>query len=169
MKSGATTWLLPIPSVASEASHGVETVPAYGSAATLFPVASTLNSALVVAQVVSPTVALLQSPPPPLCRPLQPAAGFEFGLKKPGRESMQPPSPKKGELGSVDARQVKVSTVLTPPPFENSETTKTSPFLCPVPDQLMLGPLGCEQLAEPCRNQTPTSLVPLFFSFSTPA
>src|SRR5689334_16224505 len=162
MKSGATTWLLPIPSVASEASHGVETVPLYGLAAP--PVVA---RALVVAQVVSVGPALLQSPPPPLCSWLQSPETSEW--KWPGRESMQPPSPKNFEVGSVDARQVKVLTVLTPPPFENSETTSTSPFLWPVPDQLMLGPLGCEQLAEPCRNQTPMSLVPLFFSFSTPA
>src|SRR5690349_4658031 len=129
MKSGATTLLLPIPSVASAASHGVETVPLYGSAAP--PVVAV---AFVVAQVVSVGPALLQSPPPPLWSPLQPADGFEFGLKKPGRESIQPPSPKKGEAGSVEARQVKVWTVLTPPPFENSETSRTSPFRWP-PDQ----------------------------------
>src|SRR5690242_2052190 len=162
MKSGATTWLLPIPSVASEASHGVETVPLYGLAAP--PVVA---RALVVAQVVSLTEAFLQSPPPPLCCRLQSPDTFEW--KWPGRESMQPPSPKKGEVGSVDARQVKVLTVLTPPPFENSETTRTSPFVWPLPDQLMLLPEVLKQLAEPCRNQTPMSLVPLFFSFSTPA
>ena len=165
MKSGATTWLLPMPSVASEASHGVETVPLYGPVAV--PVVAL---ALVVAQVVSPVFADLQSPPPPLCSRLQPPA---LGSKLPAKSawlrlSMQPPSPKNGELGSVDARQVKVLTVLTPPPFENSETTRTSPFRWPPPDQLMLPPV-LEQLAEPCRNQTPMSLVPLFFSFSTPA
>src|SRR5207245_2117761 len=124
-KSGDTSWLVPIPSVASAESHGVVTVFLYGRVVTF-----ALPEALVVEQSESAfgRVGSLQSPPIPLSSPLQPPS--TLGLKWPGRESMQPPSPKKGEFGSVDARHTKALTLLTPPPFENSETTRTSLFVC---------------------------------------
>src|SRR3954454_19454848 len=55
--------------------------------------------------------------------------------------------------------------LLTPPPFENSDTTRTSFRTCD-PSQ-GLCPLGAEQFASPWRNQKPTSFVPLSLFFSS--
>src|SRR5262245_28358697 len=56
--------------------------------------------------------------------------------------------------------------LLTPPPFENSDTTRTSPTLWASPVKSWC-PLGAEQLSLPCRNQKPTSFVPLSLFFSS--
>src|SRR3954465_15945326 len=105
----------------------------------MFPVKA-LAPELVVAQMLSAAVAVLQSPSGPVAVP---------NLSS----ELTPPT----HLYAV--------MLLTPPPFENSETTRTS--LSVWVRSHVLCPLGGEQLASPCRNQKPTSLVPLSLFFSS--
>ena len=114
-KSGGTT-VCPTPSVASEVSHGVETVEFQGL---LHGLVVSVQLAFVVAQSVSvlPVPWLLQSWPLPIGFPLQPfSAGTTPGAFEPGSgqscESMQPLSPGKAAF----AAHWKALMVLTPPP-----------------------------------------------------
>ena len=69
-----------------------------------------------------------------------------------------------GPLAAAAQRNALI--VLTPPPPLNSETTSVSPSRWP-PWKLKW-PVGAEQVAPPCRNQNPTSFVPLLLFFSIP-
>src|SRR5262249_24994319 len=119
-KSGETILFRPTPPVTSDVSHGVPMVLFHG-----LPQALVVSAqlALVVAQSESPPVVVLQSAVlVPIGRPLQPPVAL-FGLSL---ESMQPPSPESGPVSA--AAHWKALIELTPPPFENSETTRTSLF-----------------------------------------